>query len=227
MANLQRPYISVTNERGIKIGTGGNQGWFSKEPWSNVSGQGCGIISSLDVYFYLSGVKAISKQSYEEAVEDFIRNTLFAKLFMHEFFHGRVVVGITPWQICSYLNRILRGKYKVSYNGRFGHEKMLEKMEWMIDRDIPVIWSLYRMGKKIMLYTYKSVTQEYVPAITTNSHYVNAIGVIHETGGKHSRMVKISSWGKIYYIDYDEYLEYVGSSIISSVCSNIFVIKKC
>ena len=223
--SLQKPYIVITNENGRVIGNGANQGWFSKAPWRNVSGQGCGIISSLDLCFYLSGKRNIHLEDYQLAVDEFIDTIVFTKFNMHEFLRGKLVIGITPWQICHYLNRKLKGQYKVRYNGRHGHEDMLNKIEAQLKAGIPVIWSLYRMGKRINLYTYKPVLKEYSVATTTNSHYVNIIGIKYEEEGNHRTMLKISSWGKIYYVDYEEYLDYVGTSLLSQVASNIFLVE--
>lgn len=222
---LKRPYINITNENGRIIGNGANQGWFSNSPWFNVSGQGCGIISALDTLFYINGNRIITKADYQQAILDFAKNIVFTKLFMHEFF-GKFAIGLTPLQITIFLNKKLGTGYKVTYNGRYGHEDMLTKMEDQLQADLPVIWSLYRPRKRITLYTYKSVPGEYIPATTTNSHYVNAIAVIHDAAPNHHTMIKLSSWGKIYFIDYDEYLAYTGNSIISAVTSNIFLIKK-
>ena len=225
MAGLKRQYVCITDEQGKIIGNGANQAWFSDSHWCNVSGQGCGIIAALDLCHYVLGQRLVPKAEYEKEIKEFVKAIPLARLYMHEFF-GKIAVGLTPIQICRFLNRRLKGKYKVSYNGRNGHNNMLEKMEAMLSNDIPVIWSLYRMGKRLTLYTYKSVTREYVPSASTNSHYVNAISIIRQDSDMHKVMIKISSWGKIFFIDYDEYLEYVGHSILSSVCSNIFFIKK-
>ena len=99
-------------------------------------------------------------------------------------------------------------------------------MEAMLAMDCPVIWSLYRFKRKIQLYTFDSMSQIYKVSTLVNSHYVNAIGIIQSDAANHSTMIKISSWGKLYYIDYDEYLAYVGNSLISKYCSNIVLIKK-
>ena len=225
MASLKGQYIQIVDEQGKIIGNGANQEWFSDSSWCNVKGQGCGIIESLDACYHISGDNRIDREEYAKRIESFLKCIPLSKLYMHKFF-GKYSVGITPWQICRYINHCLKGKYKARYNGLYGHEKMLDKMEEMLENDIPVIWSLYRMGKKIRLYTYNSVKGEYVAAAYTNSHYVNAISVIHDACDVHKTMIKISSWGKLYYIDYDEYLEYVGDSFLSSVCSNIILIKK-
>ena len=225
MAGLKGQYIQIVNEQGRVIGNGSNQEWFSDKPWCNVKGQGCGIIAALDACYHISGNNRVDKDEYGKRIESFLKCNPLSKLYMHQFF-GKYALGLTPWQICRYINQCLKGSYKACYNGRYGHDDMLEKMEEMLDNDIPVIWSLYRMGKKITLYSYKAVTREYIPIAYTNSHYVNAIAVTHDASDVHKTMVKISSWGKLYYIDYDEYLEYVKGSLISSVCSNIILIKK-
>jgi len=39
-------------------------------------------------------------------------------------------------------------------------------------------------------------------------------------------MIEIASWGKRFFIDYDEYLEYVNGSAISEYCSNILAVRR-
>ena len=145
---------------------------------------------------------------------------------MHDILLIHSAIGIIPIQICQYLKKVSNKELIAKWNGIHGHKNMLSKMEAMLAMDCPVIWSLYRFKKKINLYTYDNISQSYKIATTTNNHYVNAIGVIHSSNDIHNTMIKISSWGKLYFIDYDEYLAYVGNSIISKYCSNIVLIKK-
>ncbi len=221
--SLKRKYISVINESGKVIGTGGNQGWIVSSPKKNIRGQGCGMISAIDLCLYLMGTTTIGVNDYAKLTEGFLNINRFAKLCMREFFGGRVAVGITPKQMCRYINKLLSGKYKARWNGIHGHRNLLQEMSAMIDKDIPVIWALYSPKKKLSLYSLDSATNNYKRIAEVNSHYVNAISIIEDSN---RTMIKISSWGKIYYVDYNEYLSFARDSILSKVCSNIVLIKR-
>lgn len=62
----------------------------------------------------------------------------------------------------------------------------------------------------VVFYKFDSSTGEYVGATgEVNSHYVTVTGLIEQKqeDGSTRRMVEISSWGKVYYVDYDQYLD--------------------
>ena len=101
---------------------------------------------------------------------------------------------------------------------------MYQKIKAMINANIPVVWAIYSRKGRLNLYRFNQGTSKYEVIASTNNHFVTAIGVeeSHE-GQKLRRMIEVSSWGKGFYIDYDEYLEFVGSSLINKYCSNIMV----
>ena len=224
--SLSENYIQVTDELGHKIGFGGNQNWFSKEPWNNISGQGCGMIAAMDFSLYVTGARFIELPEYQKLSEGFIKRNPFVNFSMHEFSKAGFSLGVLPRQICRYINHSCPG-IKASWDGVHGHKDMLEKMKAMISEDIPVIWAIYRFNRRLPLYDWDSRNNAYTIIGTTNSHYVNAISVIENPElPVHKIMIEISSWGRQFFIDYDEYLEFVGSSILSRYCSNIVSIRK-
>lgn len=224
--SLKREYIKITDDAGHIISCGGNQEWFKDVSTLDIKGQGCGIISSLDAVLYLQNSPALPLNKYKNYLDDFLGVNVFTKYYLKKLFFTKSAIGIIPKQICRYINRISQGKLHASWNGLHGHKSMLEKMEIMIKNDYPVIWSLYSKKNKITLYTFDEKSGDFIPATSTNNHYVNAIGIIHDPSTNHQTMIKISSWGRIYYVDYNEYLDYVGKSLISSYCSNIILISK-
>ena len=88
----------------------------------------------------------------------------------------------------------------------------------MLTKDIPVILAVGPnfpfVWKKEKLTFYKKISEEnYIPAVKTRAHFVIV------TGRDGSRL-KISSWGKEYYIDIREYRRYVkrhSSYLVSNV----------
>ena len=107
----------------------------------------------------------------------------------------------------------------------------------MIDRDIPVVLA----ANSIKLY-YKKDTETYCPKLYQNdtwnfktydfsewaevlqSHYVTVTGVM-EDEIMDKILLRVSSWGKKYYIDYDQYIEYMEKyGAFGSIATNIVYI---
>jgi len=220
---LAREYIQIKDDNGKVIGCGFNQSWLNNTDLKGLSNQSCGMISAIDCALYLSNKAFICQTDYIQLCKNFSSTIVFTKLFTREFF-GTISIGILPFQICRYINSMKSIQMKAKWNGIHGHRKMLSTMEEMLGNNIPVIWGLYRYNRRITLYSYDSTNDTYKATASTNSHYVNAIAIIHNDTQIHNTMIKVSSWGQIFYIDYDEYLAYVGNSIISKFCSNIVVI---
>ena len=101
---------------------------------------------------------------------------------------------------------------------------MYEKMKAMIKENLPVVWAIYSKKGRLNLYRFNSAIGKYEVVASTNNHFVTAIAVEEsQENQKLRRMIEVSSWGKSFYIDYDEYLEFVGNSLINKYCSNIMV----
>ncbi len=227
---LRHDYINILDDQGQSIGFGGNQMWFSKKPWINIYGQGCGIIAAVDTYLYLTNRFTISSREYKKLVYEFVNHQFMSRFNMKERIKGRVSIGITPGQIKRYLKWKCRPdiRIKAKWNGLNGHDEMLNRMKDTLSNDIPVIWALYRKGKNVGLYVYDHSHGQYKRETYVNSHYVNAIGIIENRNDNqgHRIMIEIASWGKRFFIDYDEYLEYVNGSAISEYCSNILAVRR-
>ena len=90
------------------------------------------------------------------------------------------------------------------------------KIETMISRDLPVVFSFYTSGNskedRLKLYTELEYAKEKDDnnLESVNSHYMTIIGYskyIKDDGISYSYILKVVSWGDIYYIDYDEYAD--------------------
>ena len=213
---LKRDYIKIMDDRKHDVSTGGNQMWFQDDIKANVVKQGCGLISAVDLCLYKNNIDLIEAPGYIKELHAFFRTNKMARLTM------AVGMGVLPSQLCRFINKQLV-MLNAKWNGKNGHEDMLDKMKLMLSQDIPVIWGLYRFAKKLPMYIYNNVTRNYELACMVNCHYVNAIAIIQSKDGR--TMIKVSSWGRILYIDYDEYMQYVGNSFLSKYCSNIVEIR--
>lgn len=145
----------------------------------------------------------------------------------------------------------LRAKWKWSLT----YYDMLEVMEGMLSHDLPVILSIgpntpNLWGKKGIPF-YQQHTEEVseAPPIITeevkelppskvvpmisykpvqkdiNGHFVTVTGIIKDSAAARI-MLRISSWGKEYYINYEEYRDYIGDQSGTYTSSIIDITRK-
>src|SRR5690554_745977 len=105
---------------------------------------------------------------------------------------------------------------------------MLSKIEEMLEKDIPVVFSV-GPNKKVdfPMYQLEASNQKgdlYQYAVGKKNiagHYVTITGIIKDDiAREHNIMLKVSSWGEIHYIDYDEYRKFIeehSSTLFSSM----------
>ena len=92
--------------------------------------------------------------------------------------------------------------------------KVASTIETMISRDLPVVFSYYSSQESVRLYYERAdaeaKTNNEDKFYPTNSHYMTIIGYskyLKDDGIGYSYVLEVVSWGKIYYINYDEYAE--------------------
>lgn len=237
IVELKNPeYISVYY-RGVPS-YGGSQNWFSSDKWMNrdymIHKWGCGIIAIGDLFLYL----AKSSRVYEtDAVklarptrpimdwEDY-RNYIY--YIYHSFASIMPGSGMSGFALASSVRQYCI-KYRlpmtIAWKGFLDDQKMLKVMRKMLKENIPIILSigpntpLVFRGKGIPFYTMTS-EQELIPNgnLAVHSHFVMVTGIL---GRKHKQiLLRISSWGREFYIDYQEYRDYVageGDTLTSSL----------
>ncbi len=91
--------------------------------------------------------------------------------------------------------------------------KIARKIETMVSKNLPVVFSYYSFNDddEIMLYSNWTIAKENVKIKkSTNSHYMTIIGYYKYLGKDDkncSYILKVVSWGEIYYINYDKYAD--------------------
>ena len=216
---LKKEYISVDGS------FGGNQRWLRKDvdKANTLSNYGCGLISANDVLLHISDkADNPSKEKYIAAVREMNRR----------YFHILPFLGISGILLSFYMRIYLlmhRKHFKVHYKVRWGvmPHNILKRITEMIENDIPVILSIgpafiRRRKEKLPFYLSKTDGSNisFTPATKTKDHYVNVTGVYEmcettaeknslTTDKSHIIYLEISSWGRKYYINYDEYIEYI------------------
>jgi len=132
-------------------------------------------------------------------------------------------VGMNGITLALGLNRVFRKNgLALRANWDMSEAKLWKRMEEMLLRDIPVILSIGpnfpRLWKKGKGTLYRLENGEQRAAGSVRAHYVTVTGM--DEG-----WLKVSSWGKEYYLSREEY-EHFRSATSSALVSNIVYIRR-
>lgn len=206
MLALQRPYVRVLREG--RCSYGGNQMWSVS---SNIQRCGCGPVAALDVLLYLSGQQdePIRLDDYDRELERLCRY----------YFPLVPSVGINGIFLAMGMERLLR-KHRLPYHAFWAvsGKRFWERITEMLEQDIPAIFSIgpnfpLIWGKNKLRFYVKGRDGSMIPAQSTLAHYVTATGLDGD-------WLRISSWGREYYIlrqEYDDYVRTYSASLVSNV----------
>lgn len=223
-AELSHPFPAVTDGRNRLYG--GSQKLFARK---YVRRSGCGVVACANVLLYMtrhlpgcegglfSALPAegpVPLAAYNRACDTLRRRFLPVIPFL----------GMNGLSLACGLNLYFR-KYCFPYRARWCAlgGKRWKRAEAMLRRDIPVILSVgpnispFRTKHKLNFFT-KMPDGTYKAAVRTSAHYVTVTGMDDE-------YLRVSSWGREYYISRTEYDGYVRSHSASLV-SNIAFIKR-
>lgn len=86
----------------------------------------------------------------------------------------------------------------------------------MISDNIPVVFSYYVDGDNLTLYFTQENAINHLTgrrySTSTNSHYMTIIGYakyMDPTDSRYKYVLKIVSWGNIYFVDFEEYVKHI------------------
>ncbi len=232
-------YIQIKRENG-KFTFGGDQNFFGNKEDETDSKKrqfGCGVIAFADLLLYL-GERDDTFLVQETA--DYVKREL-SELNYKEYFNriydviGGVIgnYGISGITIFRRFNKIARKNgWKLRAKWGCSRKKLLGRIEEMLEKNIPVILCIPMMllkkdrQDKLPLYYRKYDEKEdkyrYRIAEKTNAHYVTVTGIIYEEDAPYLR---ISSWGKEYYINFEEYDTYISTHFLGKVLGNILYVR--
>lgn len=198
---------------------------------------GCGVIAMSDAELYLALQNNDSSQSISAMFDKSTLQTGICKMDAYRNYIERMygikyriagnllnlMAGLYPWTMERGFHNFLKDgndshtKVKWSrYGSLFGvmkKQKVLNEVERMLNDDMPVVFSYYSFkGDKINLYTSIQAAEERNEenVYRVNSHYMTIIGLYGcpaGQSGNYRYILKVVSWGMIYYINYDEYAE--------------------
>lgn len=216
---------------GYKTTFGGAQEWL-KDFHGNqrYADMGCGVIASVNQYLYLTGQTTITYEEYKKLAYGFLNaddrhsmpslpNSLLRQLEILS-----PAAGVFPGQMSMYIqSKCLDEGVVVRSNWDFSHdyEDDYVNMKKQLEQGVPVIWAVHTFDdEKFPFHIYDSSTGQYVHDFSDSnnrignevgSHYIIATAIYEEVDdkGELRRMIEISSWGKKYYVDYDQYVDVV------------------
>ncbi len=218
----------------------GNSTWYSQFGMDYIiQNYGCGLISTSDILLYLAktntqyetdeteqisknGITNIDYNEYIEYVNDM--NGRYLTVVNWVGVAGpNIKTGIETYSSVRKLD--LKAKWCVS------KEKMLPRIKEMLNNDIPVTFAIGPSVDKdagVVFYTLQPQTNNPYNLVKdagpVRGHYVTITGMMSDDISN-KKILEISSWGKKYYIDYDEYMDYVDAES-SHLFSNIVYITK-
>ena len=207
---LKDKYVSVSYAEGCSYG--GNQ---SRSGSKVIAKCGCGVVAAADVFLYLRGrtSEPISAEEYNS----------YLKSLMPGYFQIIPPVGMNALTLCTGVNLYFR-IHSMPYYARWGasRQKFYSVMEGMLENDIPVIlaigenFPLFWQKNRLDLYR-RNADFSYTAVSSTLAHFVTVTGM-------DGMWMRVSSWGKEYYINRNEFFRYVDDHS-SRIISNILVIK--
>lgn len=224
--SLKNPYITVSDGRIVSYG--GNQMNADNRTERSV---GCGVIAALDLLLYLSryhldsaeiGLKipvpekgAVPLQNYL-LLTHALRRKYLPLIPRHGINGLMLAMGVNA---CFLKNRLpFRASWGVSY------KNLWSEIARMLDEDIPVVFSigpnmpLIWQHHKLRFYLMDR-QGSFVPGPQTHAHYVMITGM-------DAYWLRVSSWGRMYYIRRDEFLSYVKEHSLKLVCNILCIQKK-
>lgn len=234
-------YIQIRRENG-NLTFGGDQNFFGSRESNGIDRKkkqfGCGVVAFADLLLYLG---ARDDAFLVKETADYVKKELSEFSYKEYFnriydFIGGVIgnYGISGITIFRRFNKIARRNgWKLRAKWGCSRKKLLTRIEEMLEKNLPVILCIPMMllkkdkEDKLALYVRKydenADKYSYRLAEKTNAHYVTVTGIIYEEDAIYLR---ISSWGKEYYINYMEYDAYIENHFLGKVLGNILYIRE-
>ena len=212
MISLKHPYLSVSD--GVRTSYGGNQMRSDKPA---IRKCGCGPVAALDTLWYLK------HRGQEETVSLAEYNMMLSNV-CRQYFPLVPPFGINGIAFTVGMNRLLHAHalpFQASW--MLSGVRLWERTAEMLGRDLPVILSVgpnfpaFWQNNRLPFYI-ESQDGTYRRAAATKGHFVTVTGIDTE-------WVRISSWGRKYYINRVEYEHYTRKNSLY-VFSNLLYLRE-
>ena len=210
MLGLKHPYLRVSD--GVRLSYGGSQMRSEK---AVIRKCGCGPVAALDLVWYLE------HRGETEPVTLAKYNTLLSAV-CHRFFPLLPPFGINGIVFTAGMNRLLQARgLPFRAHWMLSGEKLWQRVENMLSRDIPAILSVgpnfpaFWQNNKLSFYQ-KTADGSYHKATSAKGHFVTVTGIDAE-------WVRLSSWGREYYINRSEYEEYTKANSLYAFSNLLYL----
>jgi len=223
MLKLKNPYVSVSINGTDSYG-GAQQQCSDK----SIARCGCGIIAVLDLLLYMhsyrndvciKGFPNLASNSPLSMVE-YERLVLLLKKYLPLIYP----FGMNALTLTLGINAFFR-RHNVPYRARWGisRRRLWTLIEEMLADDIPVIMAVgpnfpkfWRKDKAA--FYHQDIRGQYLRSGGANAHYITATGM-------DDNWLQISSWGRMYYMSRDEYIEYIDKHS-TDILSNVLYVRQ-
>lgn len=223
MPELNHPYVSIARNG---FSHGGNQSWADNK---TLRKYGCGLVAGTDLMLYLHQTRPDCRSHLFDDVPE--KGGLSEELYLEllRTVNGKYLpvipfFGMNGFMLAGGLNRYFRhSRIDLRAGWRMFSFGLWETMNRMLEEDIPVIFSIganFPMvwrGQKLKLYVRRG--DSYISTAAVNAHYVTVTGL-------DDRWLEVSTWGKKYYINREEFTRYV-RKYSCYLFSNIVEIRSC
>ena len=195
MNGLKHAYLRVSD--GVRTSYGGSQMHSDR---AVIRKCGCGPVAALDTVWYLE------HRGQTEPVPLAEYNAVLAHI-CSRYFPLIPPFGINGLVFALGMNALLR-EHRLPYRAHWmlSGSRLWPRVEDMLSRDLPVILSVgpnfpaFWQNNRLPFYC-RSADGSYRKAASTKAHFVTATGIDAD-------WVRISSWGREYYINRSEYDRY-------------------
>ena len=196
--------------------------------------EGCGVIAGSNAEIYLSQHNdvdnIVSSSGFYDKDSGSIQKEVYMDYVMSRFSSTYQISDSIPSYISGLRgDQLARGMRKYLSENKIGYSHaqwaphctlgkaqqktlVLKDIQKMLENNVPVVFNYYRMDKKniTMYYDLKGAVQRDGDQTGTGAHYMTIIGLyqyLDETSWENQYILKVESWGNIFYIRYDEYAE--------------------
>lgn len=219
---------------------------FILSPDYRLGSKGCGVVAMTDIELYLTqqhdGYKApLQEITYNKSTgaiekDNYMRYTEYNRDNLYYLGENSLnyMTCILPLNIEAGIELYLESNdhpyKKATWAPYCGGKKdakigIANKIETMISRNLPVVFAYYTSDEndKLKLYSNEEDARDKIDIDrSTGGHYMTIIGYSKSLKGdgiNYEYILKVVSWGTIYYINYDEYADHL------SYPTNILEIK--
>lgn len=223
--HLSHSYPGINRAGAVSLG--GNQQWLQSTVLQRC---GCGVIATLDLVRYLHLWREGCRTNFFAGVDDATAlplpvYDLCVQRMRKSYIPVLYPIGTTGFALASGLNRYFR-RYGLPLHARWGvpQSALWARIEAQLAADLPVILSI---GNRFPVFWEKSGAALHkkrrddtlYEATRTKAHFVTVLGIDDE-------WLRITSWGREYYLSRKEFRRYCDQVSMSILCNIVWLTEE-